>query len=175
MRFVLFERMFVMEKVIINGFIEIVQINGEIELVLLEIKLLFFGLQFISQVNDLLDLLGGNDIIFVILIVFISKLFFVGGEFFDLLGDINFIGVLVVVFVFVLVLQIFQFFFLLDGFLLQFFFNDIVVGIFFIIVYSKNGLKIEFIFEWLNINFSVIVIMIQVFNSIELDMMDFVF
>lgn len=51
-----------------------------------------------------MDLLGGNDIIFVILIVFISKLFFVGGEFFDLLGDINFIGVLVVVFVFVLVL-----------------------------------------------------------------------
>uniref|UniRef100_A0A8C2SVL1 AP-1 complex subunit gamma n=1 Tax=Coturnix japonica TaxID=93934 RepID=A0A8C2SVL1_COTJA len=99
--------------------------------------------------NDLLDLLGGNDITPVIPTAPTSKPASAGGELLDLLGDLN-----------------------LTGDLLLFLFST---GIPSITAYNKNGLKIDFSFERSNTNPSVTVITIQASNSTELDMTDFVF
>ncbi|KAK2497649.1 hypothetical protein MC885_008895, partial [Smutsia gigantea] len=164
MRSALLERMPVMEKVTTNGPTEIVQTNGETEPAPLETKPPPSGPQPTSQANDLLDLLGGNDITTVIPTAPASKPASAGGELLDLLGDIN-----------LTVPQLSQPPFLLDGLSSQPLFNDIATGIPSITAYSKNGLKIEFTFERSNTNPSVTVITIQASNSTELDMTDFVF
>nr|XP_042712921.1 AP-1 complex subunit gamma-1 isoform X3 [Chrysemys picta bellii] len=93
MRSALLERMPVMEKVTTNGPTEIVQTNGETEPAVLETKPPPSGLQPTSQANDLLDLLGGNDITPVIPTAPTSKPASAGGELLDLLGDLNLTGI----------------------------------------------------------------------------------
>ncbi|KAJ8339960.1 hypothetical protein SKAU_G00345930 [Synaphobranchus kaupii] len=66
MRPALLERMPIMEKTATNGPTEIVQTNGEAEPSSLESKTLPPVTQPTSQANDLLDLLGGNDVVPVI-------------------------------------------------------------------------------------------------------------
>ncbi|OXB65110.1 hypothetical protein ASZ78_008393 [Callipepla squamata] len=171
MRPALLERMPVMEKVTTNGPTEIVQTNGETETAVLETKPPHSGLQTGSQANDLLDLLGGNDITPVIPTAPTSKPASAGGELLDLLGDLNLTGSPVSA----PAPQISQPPFLLDGLSSQPLFNDIAAGIPSITAYSKNGLKIDFSFERSNTNPSVTVITIQASNSTELDMTDFVF
>uniref|UniRef100_A0A8C3LYY5 AP-1 complex subunit gamma n=1 Tax=Chrysolophus pictus TaxID=9089 RepID=A0A8C3LYY5_CHRPC len=169
MRPALLERMPVMEKVTTNGPTEIVQTNGETETAVLETKPPHSGLQPGSQANDLLDLLGGNDITPVIPTAPTSKPASAGGELLDLLGDLNLTGSPVSA----PAPQISQPPFLPDilksaTFLLS-------TGIPSITAYNKNGLKIDFSFERSNTNPSVTVITIQASNSTELDMTDFVF
>ncbi|XP_021263846.1 AP-1 complex subunit gamma-1 isoform X4 [Numida meleagris] len=171
MRPALLERMPVMEKVTTNGPTEIVQTNGETETAVLETKPPHSGLQPGSQANDLLDLLGGNDITPVIPTAPTSKPASAGGELLDLLGDLNLTGSPVSA----PAPQISQPPFLLDGLSSQPLFNDIAAGIPSITAYNKNGLKIDFSFERSNTNPSVTVITIQASNSTELDMTDFVF
>ncbi|XP_061204573.1 AP-1 complex subunit gamma-1-like isoform X4 [Neopsephotus bourkii] len=171
MRPALLERMPVMEKVTINGPTEIVQSNGETESAVLETKSPLSGLQPLSQVNDLLDLLGGSDITPVIPTAPTSKPDSTGGELLDLLGDLNLTGSPVSA----PVPQITHPPFLLDGLPAQPLFSDIAAGIPSITAYNKNGMKIDFTFERSNTNPSVTVITIQASNSTELDMTDFVF
>ncbi|XP_029464110.1 AP-1 complex subunit gamma-1 isoform X1 [Rhinatrema bivittatum] len=169
MRSALLERMPLMEKTITNGPTEIMQTNGETEPAVMENKQVLSGPQHTSQANDLLDLLGGNDITPVIPTATISKPSSVGGELLDLLGDLNLTGGPGTA------PQMSQPQFLLDGLTSQPLFNDSSAGIPPITAYSKNGLKIEFTFERSNTNPSVTVITIHASNSTEMEMTDFVF
>ncbi|XP_069491572.1 AP-1 complex subunit gamma-1 isoform X2 [Ambystoma mexicanum] len=167
MRSALLERMPVMEKSITNGPAEIVQTNGEAEPIVMETKLAPSGPQPTSQANDLLDLLGGNDITPIILTAPTSKPASVGGELLDLLGDLSLTGAPIP--------PISQPQFLLDGLTSQPLFNDVAAAIPSMTAYNKNGLKIEFSFERSNTNPSVTVITIHAFNSTDVEMTDFVF
>ncbi|KAH0619748.1 hypothetical protein JD844_000694 [Phrynosoma platyrhinos] len=171
MRSALLERMPVMEKLTTNGPTDVTQPNGETEPAVLETKPPPTGLQPTSQANDLLDLLGSNDITPVIPIAPPNKPTSAGGELLDLLGDLNpTTGPLAPA------PQISQPPFLLDGLSSPPIFNEIAAaGIPPITAYNKNGLKIDFAFERSNTNPSVTVITIQASNSTELDMTDFVF
>lgn len=52
----------------------------------------FYSLVLISQANDLLDLLGGNDVVPVIQTTIPTKPASAGGELLDLLGDLSLSG-----------------------------------------------------------------------------------
>ncbi|KAG8144285.1 putative AP-1 complex subunit gamma protein [Naja naja] len=200
MRSALLERMPVLEKLAANGPTDVTQPNGEAEPTILETKPPLSSLPPASQANDLLDLLGSNDITPVISTAPSSKAASAGGELLDLLGDLNpttgeilcsggrrtgwweaqfweAIGLSV------LLLQVLQAPapqipqppFLLDGLSSPPIFNDIPSGIPPITAYNKNGLKIDFAFERSNTNPSVTVITIQASNSTDVDMTDFVF
>ncbi|MEE6500352.1 hypothetical protein FKM82_003749 [Ascaphus truei] len=92
MRSALLERMPIMEKSMTNGPTDLAQINGETEPAVMETKPVLSSQQPASQANDLLDLLGGNDIQLVIPTAPPPKLSSVGGELLDLLGDLNLSG-----------------------------------------------------------------------------------
>lgn len=169
MRSALLERMPVMEKLTTNGPAEVTQPNGEAEPTVLDTKPPASGLQPPSQANDLLDLLGSNDIPPAISTAPPHKPASAGGELLDLLGDLSPTGAPAPA------PQIAHPPFLLDGLSSQPLFNDIAAGIPTITAYSKNGLKIDFAFERSSTNPSVTVITIQAVNSTDLDMTDFVF
>uniref|UniRef100_A0A8B9HWF9 AP-1 complex subunit gamma n=1 Tax=Astyanax mexicanus TaxID=7994 RepID=A0A8B9HWF9_ASTMX len=172
MRPALLERMPIMEKTATNGPTEIVQTNGETESSALDSKHPPSITQPTNQANDLLDLLGGNDVP-VIQTALPTKPASAGGELLDLLGDLSLSGgptpapapsV-----------PISQTPFLLDGLSSQPLFNDTAAGIPPMTAYNKNGLKIEFTFERSNPNPNISVITIHASNSTEADMTDFVF
>ncbi|XP_058011617.1 AP-1 complex subunit gamma-1 isoform X2 [Pituophis catenifer annectens] len=170
MRSALLERMPVLEKLAANGPTDVTQPNGEAEPTILETKPPLSSLPPASQANDLLDLLGSNDITPVISTAPSSKAASAGGELLDLLGDLNpTTGPPAPA------PQIPQPPFLLDGLSSPPIFNDIPSGIPPITAYNKNGLKIDFAFERSNTNPSVTVITIQASNSTDVDMTDFVF
>ncbi|ETE68166.1 AP-1 complex subunit gamma-1 [Ophiophagus hannah] len=170
MRSALLERMPVLEKLAANGPTDVTQPNGEAEPTILETKPPLSSLPPASQANDLLDLLGSNDITPVISTAPSSKAASAGGELLDLLGDLNpTTGPAAPA------PQIPQPPFLLDGLSSPSIFNDIPSGIPPITAYNKNGLKIDFAFERSNTNPSVTVITIQASNSTDVDMTDFVF
>uniref|UniRef100_A0AAX7TLM2 AP-1 complex subunit gamma n=1 Tax=Astatotilapia calliptera TaxID=8154 RepID=A0AAX7TLM2_ASTCA len=98
--------------------------------------------------NDLLDLLGGNDVVPVIQTTVPTKPASAGGELLDLLGDLSLSGR-------VLCLHIYYTFYLF--------------------IFLRNGLKIDFTFERANPNPNIAVITIHASNSTEADMTDFVF
>uniref|UniRef100_A0A8C3G9Y3 AP-1 complex subunit gamma n=1 Tax=Cyclopterus lumpus TaxID=8103 RepID=A0A8C3G9Y3_CYCLU len=89
MRPALLERMPIMEKTAANGPTEIVQTNGETEPSLVESKHPPPLTQPSNQANDLLDLLGGNDVVPVIQTAVPTKPASAGGELLDLLGDLS--------------------------------------------------------------------------------------
>ncbi|KAI4830803.1 hypothetical protein KUCAC02_002410 [Chaenocephalus aceratus] len=91
MRPALLERMPIMEKTATNGPTEIVQTNGETEPSVVETKHLPPVTQPANQANDLLDLLGGNDVP-VIQTTMPTKPASAGGELLDLLGDLSLSG-----------------------------------------------------------------------------------
>uniref|UniRef100_A0A672NTE2 AP-1 complex subunit gamma-1-like n=1 Tax=Sinocyclocheilus grahami TaxID=75366 RepID=A0A672NTE2_SINGR len=93
MRPALLERMPIMEKTATNGPAEIVQTNGETDSTILDTKHLPSIIQPASQVNDLLDLLGGNDVVPVIQTAVPTKPASAGGELLDLLGDLSLTGI----------------------------------------------------------------------------------
>ncbi|KAI2662163.1 AP-1 complex subunit gamma-1 [Labeo rohita] len=172
MRPALLERMPIMEKTATNGPAEI-QTNGETDSTILDTKHPPNITQPASQANDLLDLLGGNDVVPVIQTTVPTKPASAGGELLDLLGDLSLTGgptptpapsV-----------PISQPPFLLDGLTSQPLFNDIAAGIPPMTAYNKNGLKIEFTFERSNPNPNIAVITIHATNSTEADMTEFVF
>uniref|UniRef100_A0A671M543 AP-1 complex subunit gamma n=1 Tax=Sinocyclocheilus anshuiensis TaxID=1608454 RepID=A0A671M543_9TELE len=158
----LLERMPIMEKTATNGPAEIVQTNGETDSTILDTKHLPSIIQPASQANDLLDLLGGNDVVPVIQTTVPTKPASAGGELLDLLGDLFLTGQPAPPF-------------LLDGLTSQPLFNDIAAGIPPMTAYNKNGLKIEFTFERANPNPNIAVITIHATNSTEADMTEFVF
>uniref|UniRef100_A0A8D0CXQ2 AP-1 complex subunit gamma n=1 Tax=Sander lucioperca TaxID=283035 RepID=A0A8D0CXQ2_SANLU len=92
MRPALLERMPIMEKSASNGPTEIVQTNGETEPSVVEPKHLPPVTQPVNQANDLLDLLGGNDVVPVIQTTMPTKPASAGGELLDLLGDLSLSG-----------------------------------------------------------------------------------
>ncbi|KAJ8271314.1 hypothetical protein COCON_G00101730 [Conger conger] len=151
MRPALLERMPVMEKSATNGPTEIAQTNGEAEPSALEPKNLPAVTQPASQANDLLDLLGGNDVVPVIQTAPLTKPASAGGELLDLLGDLSI------------------------SLTAPPLFNDITAAIPPMTAYNKNGLKIEFTFERANPNPNVAVITIHASNGTEAEMTDFVF
>uniref|UniRef100_A0A671XUJ7 AP-1 complex subunit gamma n=1 Tax=Sparus aurata TaxID=8175 RepID=A0A671XUJ7_SPAAU len=169
----LLERMPIMEKSASNGPTEIVQTNGETE-PSVEPKHPPPVTQPANQANDLLDLLGGNDVVPVIQTTMPTKPASAGGELLDLLGDLSLSGgpapapapsV-----------PTSQPPFLLDGLSSQPLFNDIAAAaIPPMTAYNKNGLKIDFTFERANPNPNIAVITIHASNSTEADMTDFVF
>ncbi|XP_040185500.1 AP-1 complex subunit gamma-1 isoform X1 [Rana temporaria] len=168
MRSALLERMPIMEKSMTNGPTDLAQTNGEAEPGIIDTKPIPPTQQPVSQANDLLDLLGGNDIQLVIPTAPPPKQSTVGGELLDLLGDLN-LGAPPAP-----VPQMSAPHLLLDGLSVQPLFNDIS-GIPPIIAYNKNGLKIDFTFERSSTNASVTVITTQAFNSTDSEMTDYVF
>uniref|UniRef100_A0A1A8P6D0 AP-1 complex subunit gamma n=1 Tax=Nothobranchius pienaari TaxID=704102 RepID=A0A1A8P6D0_9TELE len=174
MRSALLERMPIMEKTASNGPTEIVQTNGETDPSVVETKHPPPVTQSTNQATDLLDLLGGNDMVPVIQTSVPTKPASAGGELLDLLGDLSLSGgpaptpapsV-----------PTSQPPFLLDGLSSQPLFNDIAAaGIPPMTAYNKNGLKIDFTFERANPNPNIAVITINASNSTEADMTDFVF
>ncbi|KTF74842.1 hypothetical protein cypCar_00039447 [Cyprinus carpio] len=89
MRPALLERMPIMEKTATNGPSETVQTNGETDSTILDTKHLPSISQPASQANDLLDLLGGNDVVPIIQTTVPTKPASAGGELLDLLGDLS--------------------------------------------------------------------------------------
>nr|XP_015223473.1 PREDICTED: AP-1 complex subunit gamma-1 [Lepisosteus oculatus] len=173
MRSALLERMPIMEKTATNGPTEILQTNGEAEPSVLDLKHTTSVTQSSSQANDLLDLLGGSDVVPVIQTVPPPKPASAGGELLDLLGDLSLSGGPAPAPVPPISMS--QPPFLLDGLSSQPLFNDIAAGIPPMTAYNKNGLKIEFTFERSNTNPNIAVITIHASNSTEADMTDFVF
>ncbi|XP_043935483.1 AP-1 complex subunit gamma-1 [Protopterus annectens] len=171
MRSALLERMPVMEKTTANGPTDIIQTNGEVEPGLLEARPTPSVPQPVSQANDLLDLLGGNDVTPVIQTAVVTKPASAGGELLDLLGDLNLSGVPAPT----AMPSVTQHFILDDGIASQPLFNDIATGIPTMTAYNKNGLKIDFSFERSNTNPNITVITMAAFNTTEADMTDFVF
>ncbi|TNN87529.1 AP-1 complex subunit gamma-1 [Liparis tanakae] len=170
MRPALLERMPIMEKTAANGPTEIVQTNGETEPSLVESKHPPPLTQPANQANDLLDLLGGNDVVPVIQTAVPTKPASAGGELLDLLGDLSLSGGPAPS------VPTSQPSFLLDGLSSQPLFNDIAAAaIPSMMAYNKNGLKIEFTFERANPNPNVAIITIHASNTTEADMTDFVF
>ncbi|XP_016303415.1 AP-1 complex subunit gamma-1-like [Sinocyclocheilus anshuiensis] len=169
----LLERMPIMEKTATNGPAEIVQTNGETDSTILDTKHLPSIIQPASQANDLLDLLGGNDVVPVIQTTVPTKPASAGGELLDLLGDLFLTGGPTPTPAPSVTLS--QPPFLLDGLTSQPLFNDIAAGIPPMTAYNKNGLKIEFTFERANPNPNIAVITIHATNSTEADMTEFVF
>lgn len=173
MRPALLERMPIMEKSAANGPTEIVQTNGETE-PSMEVKHPPPVTQPANQANDLLDLLGGNDVVPVIQTTLPTKPASAGGELLDLLGDLSLSGgpaptpapsV-----------PSSQPSFLLDGLSSPPLFNDIAAAaIPPMTAYNKNGLKIDFTFERANPNPNIAVITIHASNTTDADMTDFVF
>uniref|UniRef100_A0A8C1J2T2 AP-1 complex subunit gamma n=1 Tax=Cyprinus carpio TaxID=7962 RepID=A0A8C1J2T2_CYPCA len=162
MRPALLERMPIMEKTATNGPTDIAQTNGETDSTILDTKHLPSITHPASQANDLLDLLGGNDVVPVIQTTVPTKPASAGGELLDLLGDLSLTGQPAPPF-------------LLDGLSSQPIFNDIAAGIPPMTAYNKNGLKIEFTFERSNPSPNIAVITIHATNSTEADMTEFVF
>ncbi|TRY97158.1 hypothetical protein DNTS_009642 [Danionella cerebrum] len=93
MRPALLERMPIMEKTATNGPAEIVQTNGETESTILDTKHPPSITQPSNQANDLLVLLGGNDVVPVIQTSIPTKPASAGGELLDLLGDLSITGI----------------------------------------------------------------------------------
>ncbi|XP_035021124.1 AP-1 complex subunit gamma-1 isoform X4 [Hippoglossus stenolepis] len=93
MRPALLERMPIMEKSASNGPTEIAQTNGETEPSGVEPKHPPPVTQPANQANDLLDLLGGNDVVPVIQTTIPTKPASAGGELLDLLGDLSLSGI----------------------------------------------------------------------------------
>nr|XP_046201934.1 AP-1 complex subunit gamma-1-like isoform X3 [Oncorhynchus gorbuscha] len=89
MRPALLERMPIMEKTASNGPTEIMQTNGETEPSVPDTKHLPLVTQPANQALDLLDLLGGNDVVPVIQTTLPTKPVSAGGELLDLLGDLS--------------------------------------------------------------------------------------
>uniref|UniRef100_F6UVW5 AP-1 complex subunit gamma n=1 Tax=Xenopus tropicalis TaxID=8364 RepID=F6UVW5_XENTR len=168
MRPALLERMPIMEKALTNGPTDLAQTNGETDPAVIDSKPVQSIQQPSSQANDLLDLLGGNDIQLVIPTAHPTKPASVGGELLDLLGDLNLSGTPAAV------PQMPAPQLLLDGLSGQPLFNDIS-GIPPITAYNKNGLKIDFSFERSSTNASITVITTQASNCTDSDMTDFVF
>uniref|UniRef100_A0A674EUU8 AP-1 complex subunit gamma n=1 Tax=Salmo trutta TaxID=8032 RepID=A0A674EUU8_SALTR len=106
------------------------------------------------QANDLLDLLGGNDVVPVIQTTLPTKPASAGGELLDLLGDLSLSGRTTVSLFLSLSLQ-----------------SKAQVDQPWSLV--RNGLKIEFTFERANPNIAVITI--HATNTTEADMTEFVF
>uniref|UniRef100_A0A669EN97 AP-1 complex subunit gamma n=1 Tax=Oreochromis niloticus TaxID=8128 RepID=A0A669EN97_ORENI len=169
----LISRMPIMEKTASNGPTEIVQTNGEAEPSVVEAKHPPPVTQPTNQANDLLDLLGGNDVVPVIQTTVPTKPASAGGELLDLLGDLSLSGPAPAPATSV---PSSQPAFLLDGLTSPPLFNDIAAaGIPPMTAYNKNGLKIDFTFERANPNPNIAVITIHASNSTEADMTDFVF
>uniref|UniRef100_A0A8C8M4P6 AP-1 complex subunit gamma n=1 Tax=Oncorhynchus tshawytscha TaxID=74940 RepID=A0A8C8M4P6_ONCTS len=171
MRPALLERMPIMEKTASNGPTEIMQTNGETEPSVPDTKHLPLVTQPANQANDLLDLLGGNDVVPVIQTTLPTKPASAGGELLDLLGDLSLSGGLAPA----PSVPVSQPPFLLDGLSSQPLFNDTSAAIPPMTAYSKNGLKIEFTFERANPNPNIAVITIHATNTTEADMTEFVF
>uniref|UniRef100_A0A674E0W1 AP-1 complex subunit gamma n=1 Tax=Salmo trutta TaxID=8032 RepID=A0A674E0W1_SALTR len=171
MRPALLERMPIMEKSASNGPTEIVQTNGETEPSVPDTKHPPLVTQPANQANDLLDLLGGNDVVPVIQTTLPTKPASAGGELLDLLGDLSLSGGPAPA----PSVPLSQPPFLLDGLSSQPLFNDISAAIPPMTAYSKNGLKIEFTFERANPNPNIAVITIHATNTTEADMTEFVF
>uniref|UniRef100_A0A8C8M5J5 AP-1 complex subunit gamma n=1 Tax=Oncorhynchus tshawytscha TaxID=74940 RepID=A0A8C8M5J5_ONCTS len=175
MRPALLERMPIMEKTASNGPTEIMQTNGETEPSVPDTKHLPLVTQPANQANDLLDLLGGNDVVPVIQTTLPTKPASAGGELLDLLGDLSLTGGPTVVPAPAPSVPVSQPPFLLDGLSSQPLFNDTSAAIPPMTAYSKNGLKIEFTFERANPNPNIAVITIHATNTTEADMTEFVF
>ncbi|XP_030232090.1 AP-1 complex subunit gamma-1 isoform X1 [Gadus morhua] len=174
MRPALLERMPIMEKSSSNGPTEMVQTNGETEPSALESKHPPPVTQPTNQANDLLDLLGGNDVGPVIQTSMPTKPPSSGGELLDLLGDLSLTGGPTSAPVSTGPPP--QPGFLLDGLSSQNLFNDIsAAGIPSMTAYNKNGLKIEFTFERATPNPNIAVITIHASNTTDADMTEFVF
>uniref|UniRef100_A0A6Q2X353 AP-1 complex subunit gamma n=2 Tax=Esox lucius TaxID=8010 RepID=A0A6Q2X353_ESOLU len=173
MRPALLERMPIMEKTASNGPTEIVQTNGETEPSVPDTKHPPLVTQPANQANDLLDLLGGNDVVPVIQTTLPTKPASAGGELLDLLGDLSLSGGPAPAPV--PSVPVSQPPFLLDGLSSQPLFTDIAAVIPPMTAYNKNGLKIEFTFERANPNPNIAVITIHATNTTEADMTEFVF